>query len=77
LAIALACAHLGMTPEEALLGVTRHAAAALAREGRVGVLAPGASCDLVVLDARSEVDLAYHYGVNLARIVVKRGAVVI
>jgi imidazolonepropionase len=76
LVVALACAHLGMTPEEALLGVTRHAAAAIAREGRVGVLAPGASCDLVVLDARSEVDLAYHYGINLARVVVKRGIVV-
>ncbi|MEX2557662.1 MAG: imidazolonepropionase [Actinomycetota bacterium] len=69
LVVALAGVHLGMTPEEAMLGVTRNAAAALSREGKVGSLAPGARADLVVLDARSYVDLAYHYGVNLARIV--------
>jgi imidazolonepropionase len=69
LVVALACAHLRMTPEEALLGVTRHAAAALAREGVVGSLAPGARADLVVLEAGRYVDLAYHYGVNLARVV--------
>jgi imidazolonepropionase len=69
LVVALACAHLKMTPEEALLGVTRHAAAALSREGIVGSLGPGARADLVVLEARSYVDLAYHYGVNLTRAV--------
>jgi imidazolonepropionase len=69
LVVALACAHLKMTPEEAVLGVTRHAAAALAREGKVGSLEPGARADLVVLDAPSYLDLAYHYGVNLARVV--------
>lgn len=73
LQVALACMHLGMTPEEAILGVTRHAAAALAREGRAGSLEPGASADIVVLEARHEIDLAYHYGVNLALSVVKRG----
>lgn len=74
---ALACLSLKMTPEEAILGITRHAALALAREGQVGSLIPGAACDLVVLDAENEIDLAYHYGVNLARAVVKRGAIVI
>ena len=69
LVIALACAHLKMTPEEAVLGVTRHAAAALSREGKVGSLGPGARADVLVLEARSYLDLAYHYGVNLARAV--------
>ena len=69
LVVALACAHLKMTPEEAILGVTRHAAAALSREGKVGSLAPGARADILVLDAPSYLDLAYHYGVNLARVV--------
>lgn len=76
LAVALGCACLRMTPEEAVLGVTRHAAAALARSDSCGRLAPGLGCDLVVLAARSEVDLAYHYGVNLATTVVRRGLVV-
>ena len=74
LVVALGCACLRMTPEEALLGVTRHAAAALARSDRCGRLAPGLDCDLVVLESRSEVDLAYHYGVNLVGSVVKGGA---
>jgi imidazolonepropionase len=67
LVVALACAHLKMTPEEAVLGITRHAAAALSREGSVGSLSPGARADLVILDATSYVDLAYHYGINLVR----------
>lgn len=69
LVVALACSHLKMTPEEAVLGITRHAAAALSREGIVGSLSPGARADLVVLEAKSYLDLAYHYGVNLARAV--------
>ncbi len=77
LVVALGCACLRMTPEEALLGVTRHAAAALARSDRCGRLAPGLDCDLVVLESRSEVDLAYHYGVNLVGSVVKGGALLI
>lgn len=73
LMVVFACMHLGMSVPEAILGITRHAAAALAREGRVGELRPGAACDLVLLDATSEVDLAYHYGVNLCAGVVKGG----
>ena len=76
LVVALGCACLRMTPEEALLGVTRHAAAALARSDRCGRLAPGLDCDLLVLDSRSEIDLAYHYGVNLVGSVVKGGTLV-
>jgi imidazolonepropionase len=40
---ALACRLLKMTVEEAILGITRHAAAALAREGKAGSLDPGAA----------------------------------
>ncbi|HYT26753.1 MAG TPA: hypothetical protein VEP73_09760, partial [Actinomycetota bacterium] len=46
------------------------------RGGRAGRLAPGSACDLVVLDGRSYLDLAYHLGVNLARMVVKEGTVI-
>jgi imidazolonepropionase len=74
LVIALACVHGGLTPEEAVLAATDGAARALGRGGRVGRLAPGAACDLVVLAGRSYLDLAYHLGVNLAQLVVKGGA---
>ncbi len=69
LVVALACAHLKMTPEEAILGVTRHAAMAVSREQNIGRLVPGARADILVLEARSYIDLAYHYGVNLTRTV--------
>jgi len=76
LVVALACVHGGLTPEEALLAATDGAAKALGRGGRAGRLAPGSACDLVVLEGRSYLDLAYHLGVNLARVVVKAGTVI-
>ena len=76
LVIALACIHGGLTPEEALLAATSGAARAVGRAATAGRLAPGAACDLGVLLGRSYLDLAYHLGVNLAQLVVKRGQVV-
>jgi len=76
LMVALACTELKMTPEEAILGVTRHAAAAIAREGKAGSIEPGAACDLLVLDGASELDLAYHYGVPVQARTVKGGLIV-
>jgi imidazolonepropionase len=76
LMVALACVHGGLTPEEAVLAATDGAARAVGRGGRVGRLASGAACDLVVLAGRSYLDLAYHLGVNLAATVVKGGRVV-
>ena len=75
LMVALGCGLLKLTPEEALLGVTRNAAAAIGREDRCGRLKPGLEAAFVVLDSRSEVDVAYHYGVNLAATVVRGGEV--
>jgi imidazolonepropionase len=76
LVIALACVHGGLTPEEALLAATSGAARAVGRADSAGRLTPGSACDLVVLHGRSYLDLAYHLGVNLAQVVVKRGQVV-
>jgi imidazolonepropionase len=69
----LACTHLGMTVDEAWLGVTRHAARAAGRPG-AGVLAPGAPGDLVVWAADDHRTIPYHYGANLVRQVVVAGA---
>lgn len=41
----------GLTPEEALRAATREPAAMLGLDGELGVIAPGAAADLVVLDA--------------------------
>jgi imidazolonepropionase len=74
--LALACVELKMTPEEAILGATRHAAAALGREGTIGSLEPGAQCDFVAIDGKSELDLVYHYGVSPVISVIKAGVTV-
>lgn len=71
----LATTHYGMTVEEAWLGVTTHAARALARQD-LGLLAPGACADLVIWDAEIPADIPYHFGVNLASIVIKHGRIV-
>jgi imidazolonepropionase len=73
LVIALACSQLHMSVPEAILGVTRHAAAALSREGIVGSLEPRAHANLVILEGISELDLAYHYGVNLVNRTISGG----
>lgn len=62
----MACTLFRLTPEEALAGVTRHAAKALGLADR-GVLAPGQRADFVLWDARSPAELAYELGFNPCR----------
>jgi imidazolonepropionase len=73
----LACLGAGLTTEEALVAATLNAAAALGLADGVGTIEVGKQADLVVLDAPSPKHLIYHFGVNLTRHVVKRGAVVV
>ena len=75
--IALACLGAGLTTDEALVAATLNGAAALGRADRIGSLEGGKQADLVVLDAPSPKHLAYHFGVNLVRHVVKAGKVVV
>jgi imidazolonepropionase len=64
LCIALAVREMRMSPAEALHAATAMGAAALDRDD-IGVLAPGKSADLVLLDAPSYLHLAYRPGVPL------------
>jgi len=59
----MACTLFRLTPEEALAGVTRHAATALGLPGR-GVLAAGKRADFVVWDVQHPAELAYALGSN-------------
>nr|WP_309501628.1 imidazolonepropionase [uncultured Roseovarius sp.] len=59
----MACTLFRMTPEEALAGVTRHAAAAL-RLDDCGRVAPGLRADLAVWDVAHPAELAYRIGYN-------------
>ncbi len=66
----------GLTCEEALSGVTRHAARALAMQDDRGTLAPGKAADFVVWDIREPEELGYWSGFNPCRAVVKGGRLV-
>ncbi len=60
-ALNLACLLFGLTPEEALAGVTRNAARALGLADR-GELRVGARCDLALWDVASPAELSYWLG---------------
>lgn len=71
-----ACVLYKMTPAEALVAATHNAACAIGRAGAIGSLTVGGQCDAVIWDASDYRELPYHYGVNLATTVVKKGRVV-
>jgi len=72
----MSCVLFGLTPQEALLGVTANAAKALGLEDR-GVLAVGNKADLVIWQAMAEVDLVYSLGKNPCHTVLKDGQIVL
>lgn len=76
LMVNMACTIFRLTPEEALAGVTRHAAKALGLEKRIGTLEPGKDADFVVWDISEPAELAYTVAFNPCRQVVRHGALV-
>ncbi|MFK8250426.1 imidazolonepropionase [Ancylobacter terrae] len=62
-----------MTVEECLAGVTREAARALGRQGDIGTLEVGKSCDLAIWDIESPAELVYRMGFNPLHARVWRG----
>ncbi len=69
----MACTLLGLTPEEALRGVTVNAARALGVGASHGVLRAGLRADFAVWDLDHPNELAYWIGVNRCRQVVHDG----
>lgn len=72
LAMNMACVLFGLTPEEALLGMTRQAAPVLGLQDR-GTLALGSRADLALWDIESPAELAYWIGANPSRGVIAGG----
>ncbi len=72
----MACVLFGLTPEEALSGVTRHSAQALGIDASVGTLETGKTADFVIWNIDDPVDLAYGLGFNPCRQVVRQGIIV-
>ena len=69
----MACAQFRMTPEEALAGVTRHAAAALGMGGTHGQLRAGYAADLAIWNIGRPAELSYWLGGNPCAGVVQAG----
>jgi len=62
LAMNMACTLFGMTPEEAVAGMTVNAARALGREDEIGTIAAGKAADLCVWRLESVAELGYWIG---------------
>ncbi len=62
LAMNMACTLFGLTPEEALAGMTVNAARALGLDRNIGTIAPGKAADLAVWRVESLAELSYWIG---------------
>jgi len=77
LAMNMARRLFGMTSEDVLLGVTRHAARALGCGAARGSLAPGRAADFAAWSIDSLDELGYWAGFNPCSLVAKDGAIVL
>lgn len=73
LAMNMACRLFGLAAEEALAGVTCHAARALGLAPARGALEAGADAEFVVWDLAAPHELSYWTGLNRCRAVIRRG----
>ena len=73
LAMNMGCTLFGLTPEEALLGTTRHAARAIGQLGDRGTVEVGKLADLAVWDVESPCELSYYLGLNPLSTVYRHG----
>ncbi len=71
----MACVLFGLTAEEALLGVTQHAAQALGVQATHGTIEVEKAADFVVWDIKHPAELTYYFGFNPCVWVVKGGSV--
>ena len=74
LMMVLGCQEFGLTPEEALRGMTVNAAKALGKSDSVGSLQTGKVADFAIWDVQQPSELAYWLGGNKAESVIKAGS---
>jgi len=73
LAMLMSCTLFGLTPAEALAGVTLHAARALGLAAERGTVEPGKVADLVLWDASHPAELAAQFGTARPRLTLRGG----
>ncbi|MFC7071926.1 imidazolonepropionase [Halovenus rubra] len=77
LVVSLACLRMKMQPDEAVLGATANAAAAIGQADGVGTLQEGTQADLTIFDLPSLVHIPYNAGTNRVEKVLKAGELVV
>ncbi len=75
--VALACRYCGLTIQEALTAATLNAAWAIGMGEETGSLEPGKKADIVIWDAPDYRFLAYRFGMNYVKGVIKSGVEVV
>ena len=73
LAMTLAVTQMKMTPGEAWMAATANAACAVAEGARLGRIQEGYAADLALFAAEDYRQIAYHYGEEHVRMVIKGG----
>ena len=73
LMMVMACQDFGLTPQEAIHGMTINAAKALGLDNEIGSLQIGKMSDLAVWNVKQPSELAYWLGGNLVQSVIKAG----
>jgi len=72
----LAALQMKLTAAEALSAITVNSACAIDQGGKIGQIKTGLKADLVIWDMAHYREMPYHYGVNLAKKVIKNGKMV-
>ena len=76
LTLNLACVRFGMSVAEAIVGATINAACTLGLQDRIGSIELGKQADLLVFDVPDYREIAYWFGADRVRTVIKKGEVV-
>jgi imidazolonepropionase len=71
----IACTQMHMTPEEAITASTLNGAAALRLSGEIGSIEVGKRADIIIADVPDYRFLAYHFGTNHVRTIIKNGTI--
>ena len=76
LIMTMGCTMFKMSPKEVIQGTTIHAARSMGRQREIGSLEAGKQADLLLLEIPNYRYLPYHFGVDHAELVIKKGKVV-
>jgi imidazolonepropionase len=73
LMMTIACTQMSLTPEEVITAATLNGAAALGLSDKLGSIELGKQADIVLFDVPNYRYLVYHFGINFAAKIIKRG----